>query len=134
MDERLGFPKLTDIGFEHDPPVVMLWNGLLTDVVKREYERLHVSPSSTGSWTFPVRVYKDGAWSDYFQIPSPMYAVFLQRLKVMAGMNLARMVPVEEGIIRVDQGDRAQIEIRVTTRVGSDGREEALLEFRRAAA
>ncbi len=113
-------------GSAEDAPVTKVWYGILTDCLKRSFEQIHVAPKTATS--FVVRRSSKGEWEEMISPPVQMYPAFLQRLKVMASLNLARRLQLEEGVFRLSVGG-AIYDLKVTKRVRPDGQEEAMIDL-----
>jgi general secretion pathway protein E len=113
-------------GSAEDAPVTKLWYGILTECLKRSYEQIHVAPKTATS--FVVRRSSKGEWEEMISPPVQMYPAFLQRLKVMASLNLARRLQLEEGVFRLAVGGSIY-DLKVTKRVRPDGQEEAMIDL-----
>src|SRR5712664_3487973 len=114
-------------GSVEDTPLVQLLYALLSDSLTRGCERLHVMPPKE-SETFSVLAYARGSWEQVMAPTAKMYAAFVQRLKVMAAVSLARRLPVEHGRFRFARGGSV-FEIGVTVRTAPDGSEDAMIEL-----
>jgi len=113
-------------GSAEDAPVTKLWYGILADCLKRSCEQIHVAPKTATS--FVVRRSCKGEWEEMISPPVQMYPAFLQRLKVMASLNLARRLQLEEGVFRLAAGGSIY-DVKVTKRVRPDGQEEAMIDL-----
>jgi type II secretory ATPase GspE/PulE/Tfp pilus assembly ATPase PilB-like protein len=110
-----------------DSPIVKLWYGLLGYYLKRGYERIHIAPSDSPD-TFTVRACTQGAWEQIMTPQIQLYRPFLQRLKVMASLSLAKRLSTEQGRFRLAVRDSVY-EIGVTVQVRPNGEQEAMIEL-----
>jgi type II secretory ATPase GspE/PulE/Tfp pilus assembly ATPase PilB-like protein len=126
MERQFPVPHEPFDGSAEDSPIVKFWYALLSDCLKRGHQKIHVLPPD--STVFSVRAFSDGSWLQIVEPPAPMYRAFMRRLKVMANLNLVRRVPEEEGRFRFAAGPSV-FEVKVTMRIGPDGREEAMIDL-----
>jgi type II secretory ATPase GspE/PulE/Tfp pilus assembly ATPase PilB-like protein len=111
----------------NDSPIAKLLEGLLVDCIKRQGQALHISPEGIDDPV--VRIQLGNEWSDVMFVPALMYAALLQRLRVVAGIDLIRRTPVQRGAVRVIFDNGAVVDIAVSIQA-TDGRaEEAFVRF-----
>ena len=126
MERQFPTPHEPYDGSVEDSPIVKIWYGLLSDCLKHGYERIHVLPPDSS--VFSVRAFGNGSWQQIVDPPAALHRAFMRRLKVMANLDLVRRLPEEEGRFRFAVGPSAY-EIKVTTRIRSDGTEEAMIDL-----
>jgi type IV pilus assembly protein PilB len=92
-------------------PIVKLVNGILADAVNMRATDIHVEPQPT---ELRVRYRVDGLLRDVMTLPKHIQALFISRIKIMAGMDIADRRRPQDGRTTLVIGNRD-----VDTRVSS---------------
>ena len=91
-------------------PVTQLVNLILLEAVKRKVSDVHIEPYQK---TLRIRYRIDGVLYDQTSPPKHMEAALVSRLKVMAHLDIAEKRLPQDGVARVQVGER-DIDIRVS--------------------
>ena len=87
---------------------------------------MHLDPQAGHDPT--IRVQTEGEWQELMTIPALAYPAFVQRLRVIAGIDLIRRTAVQKGAARAVIDD-VQYDMTVTIQATSGPLEEAFLRF-----
>ena len=111
-----------------DTPIAQLWYAVLADAIKHNYERIHVYRATSSSPTFTIRALKEGAWEDIMSPPGLMYAAFIQRMKVMATLNMVRRQQHDEGAFQFLHRN-AVFDMKVTLQIMVDETQQVVIDL-----
>ena len=121
--EREAQPELD----ETDSGVVKLCNQIIIDAYNKGASDIHVEPYGK---TMPciVRLRVDGDCQKYLEVPAPHRNALVQRLKIMAKLDIAEKRKPQDGKIRF-RGPMGTIELRVATIPTSGGNEDVVMRI-----
>jgi type II secretory ATPase GspE/PulE/Tfp pilus assembly ATPase PilB-like protein len=99
---------------EMGPPVTRLCNLIISEALLTGSDGVRVgAPTTEGA---QVQFHRAGAWVDVMRVPAPIQAPIVNRLKVMANLDVAKH-PTQEGSLKVRlQGEVLSLGIMVTLR------------------
>jgi type II secretory ATPase GspE/PulE/Tfp pilus assembly ATPase PilB-like protein len=112
---------------ETDSGVVKLCNQIIIDAYNKGASDIHVEPYGK---TMPciVRLRIDGDCQKYLEVPAPHRNALVQRLKIMAKLDIAEKRKPQDGKIRF-RGPMGTIELRVATIPTSGGNEDVVMRI-----
>jgi len=112
---------------ETDSGVVKLCNQIIIDAYNKGASDVHVEPYGK---TMPciVRLRVDGDCQKYLEVPAPHRNALVQRLKIMAKLDIAEKRKPQDGKIRF-RGPMGTIELRVATIPTSGGNEDVVMRI-----
>ena len=112
---------------ETDSGVVKLCNQIIIDGYNKGASDIHVEPYGK---TMPcvVRLRIDGDCQKYLEVPAPHRNALVQRLKIMAKLDIAERRRPQDGKIRF-RGPMGTIELRVATIPTSGGNEDVVMRI-----
>jgi type II secretory ATPase GspE/PulE/Tfp pilus assembly ATPase PilB-like protein len=124
--EGEGEDKAPEID-ETDSGVVKLCNQIIIDAYNRGASDIHVEPYGK---TMPcvVRLRVDGDCQKYTEVPAAHRNALVQRLKIMAKLDIAEKRKPQDGKIRF-RGPMGTIELRVATIPTSGGNEDVVMRI-----
>jgi len=106
---------------------VRLCNQIIIDAYNRGASDIHVEPYGKGAPT-QIRFRIDGDCMKYLDIPAPHRNAVVQRLKIMAKLDIAEKRKPQDGKIRF-RGPMGTIELRVATIPTSGGNEDVVMRI-----
>ena len=112
---------------ETDSGVVRLCNQIIIDAYNRGASDIHIEPYGKHSPTI-VRLRIDGECEKYIDVPAPHRKALVQRLKIMANLDIAEKRRPQDGKIRF-RGPMGAIELRVATIPTSGGNEDVVMRI-----
>jgi type II secretory ATPase GspE/PulE/Tfp pilus assembly ATPase PilB-like protein len=112
---------------ETDSGIVKLANQIIIDAYNRGASDIHVEPYGKTSPTV-VRLRVDGDCTRYLEIPPAHRNAIVQRLKIMAKLDIAEKRKPQDGKIRF-RGPMGTIELRVATIPTSGGNEDVVMRI-----
>jgi type II secretory ATPase GspE/PulE/Tfp pilus assembly ATPase PilB-like protein len=112
---------------ETDTGIVKLANQIIIDAYNRGASDIHVEPYGKTAPTV-VRLRIDGDCHKYLDIPAPHRNAIVQRLKIMAKLDIAEKRKPQDGKIRF-KGPMGTIELRVATIPTSGGNEDIVMRI-----
>ena len=112
---------------ETDTGVVRLCNQIIIDAYNKGASDIHVEPYGKTSPTI-VRLRVDGDCQKYIEVPAPHRSALVQRLKIMAKLDIAERRKPQDGKIRF-RGPMGTIELRVATIPTSGGNEDVVMRI-----
>jgi type II secretory ATPase GspE/PulE/Tfp pilus assembly ATPase PilB-like protein len=112
---------------ETDSGIVKLANQIIIDAYNRGASDIHVEPYGKTAPTV-VRLRVDGDCHKYLDIPSPHRNAIVQRLKIMAKLDISEKRKPQDGKIRF-KGPMGTIELRVATIPTSGGNEDVVMRI-----
>ncbi len=124
--EGEGEEKPPDID-ETDSGIVKLCNQIIIDAYNKGASDIHVEPYGK---TMPcvVRLRIDGDCQKYLEVPAPHRSALVQRLKIMAKLDIAEKRKPQDGKIRF-RGPMGTIELRVATIPTTGGNEDVVMRI-----
>ena len=96
---------------EKAAPVIRLVNLIITEAVSRRASDIHLEPQRK---FLRVRIRVDGRLQERMQLPKFLQGAVVSRIKVMAGMDIAKKRSPQDGGIKVKVGER-DIDLRIST-------------------
>jgi type II secretory ATPase GspE/PulE/Tfp pilus assembly ATPase PilB-like protein len=112
---------------ETDSGIVRLANQIIIDAYNRGASDIHVEPYGKTAPT-QVRLRIDGDCVRYLDVPSAHRHAIVQRLKIMAKLDIAEKRKPQDGKIRF-KGPMGTIELRVATIPTSGGNEDVVMRI-----
>ncbi len=112
---------------ETDSGIVKLCNQIIIDGYNKGASDIHVEPYGK---TMPciVRFRIDGDCQKYIEVPAPHRSALVQRLKIMAKLDIAEKRKPQDGKIRF-RGPMGTIELRVATIPTAGGNEDVVMRI-----
>ena len=112
---------------ETDSGIVRLCNQIIVDAYNKGASDIHVEPYGK---TMPciVRLRVDGDCQKYIEVPAPHRSALVQRLKIMAKLDIAEKRRPQDGKIRF-RGPMGTIELRVATIPTTGGNEDVVMRI-----
>ena len=112
---------------ETDSGIVKLCNQIIIDAYNKGASDIHVEPYGK---TMPciVRLRVDGDCQKYIEVPAPHRSALVQRLKIMAKLDIAEKRRPQDGKIRF-RGPMGTIELRVATIPTTGGNEDVVMRI-----
>ena len=112
---------------ETDSGIVKLCNQIIIDAYNKGASDIHVEPYGKTSPTI-VRLRVDGDCQKYLEVPAPHRSALVQRLKIMAKLDIAEKRRPQDGKIRF-RGTMGTIELRVATIPTAGGNEDVVMRI-----
>jgi type II secretory ATPase GspE/PulE/Tfp pilus assembly ATPase PilB-like protein len=112
---------------ETDSGIVRLCNQIIIDAYNKGASDIHVEPYGKTSPTI-VRLRIDGDCQKYLEVPAPHRSALVQRLKIMAKLDIAERRRPQDGKIRF-RGPMGTIELRVATMPTTGGNEDVVMRI-----
>ena len=112
---------------ETDSGVVKLANKIIVDAYNKGASDIHVEPYGKTAPT-QVRLRVDGDCQKYLEIPAAHRFAIVQRLKIMAKLDIAEKRKPQDGKIRF-KGPMGTIELRVATIPTAGGNEDVVMRI-----
>ena len=112
---------------ETDSGIVKLCNQIIIDAYNRGASDIHVEPYGKQAPT-QVRLRIDGDCIKYLEIPAPHRNAVVQRLKIMAKLDISEKRRPQDGKIRF-KGPMGSMELRVATIPTSGGNEDVVMRI-----
>jgi type II secretory ATPase GspE/PulE/Tfp pilus assembly ATPase PilB-like protein len=112
---------------ETDSGIVRLCNQIIVDAYNKGASDIHVEPYGKTSPTI-VRLRIDGDCQKYLEVPAPHRSALVQRLKIMAKLDISEKRKPQDGKIRF-RGPMGTIELRVATIPTSGGNEDVVMRI-----
>jgi type II secretory ATPase GspE/PulE/Tfp pilus assembly ATPase PilB-like protein len=126
MESEEGAPPQDDID-ETDSGIVKLANQIIIDAYNKGCSDIHVEPYGKTAPTI-IRFRIDGDCQKYIEVPAPHRSALVQRLKIMAKLDIAEKRKPQDGKIRF-KGPMGTIELRVATIPTSGGNEDVVMRI-----
>jgi type II secretory ATPase GspE/PulE/Tfp pilus assembly ATPase PilB-like protein len=111
---------------ETDSGIVRLCNQMIVDGYNRGASDIHIEPYGKGAPTQVLRI--DGECVKYLEIPAPHRHAVVQRLKIMAKLDISEKRKPQDGKIRF-RGPMGTLELRVATIPTAGGNEDVVLRI-----
>jgi type II secretory ATPase GspE/PulE/Tfp pilus assembly ATPase PilB-like protein len=121
--EKDAMPELD----ETDSGIVKLCNQIIIDGYNKGASDIHVEPYGK-SMPCVVRLRIDGDCQKYLEVPAPHRNALVQRLKIMARLDIAEKRKPQDGKIRF-RGPMGTIELRVATIPTAGGNEDVVMRI-----
>jgi type II secretory ATPase GspE/PulE/Tfp pilus assembly ATPase PilB-like protein len=112
---------------ETDSGIVKLANKIIIDAYNKGASDIHVEPYGKTAPT-QVRLRIDGDCQKYLEIPAAHRFAIVQRLKIMAKLDIAEKRKPQDGKIRF-KGPMGTIELRVATIPTAGGNEDVVMRI-----
>jgi type II secretory ATPase GspE/PulE/Tfp pilus assembly ATPase PilB-like protein len=112
---------------ETDSGIVKLCNQIIIDGYNKGASDIHVEPYGK-SMPCVVRLRIDGDCQKYLEVPAPHRNALVQRLKIMARLDIAEKRKPQDGKIRF-RGPMGTIELRVATIPTAGGNEDVVMRI-----
>jgi type II secretory ATPase GspE/PulE/Tfp pilus assembly ATPase PilB-like protein len=112
---------------ETDRGIVRLCNQIIIDAYNKGASDIHVEPYGR-KMPCVVRLRVDGDCQKYLEVPAPHRSALVQRLKIMAQLDIAEKRKPQDGKIRF-RGPMGSIELRVATIPTSGGNEDVVMRI-----
>lgn len=103
---------------EQEAPIVQLVNQILMEAVARGASDVHVEPGAT---TVRVRYRIDGLLHPIMTVPIQLRNAMISRIKILAHLDIAERRLPQDGRMKFQQADRADIDVRVSILPGLHG-------------
>ena len=103
-------------------PVVRLCALMLSEALLGTWEEVRVR--APGRDTATIQYGRAGEWLDVMRVPPAIQAPLVNRLKVMANLDVAKR-PVQEGPLKVQLRDQV-FELEIVVRVAGDAEEASV--------
>lgn len=94
-----------------EAPIVLLFNTLLIDAIKKEASDIHIEPQRKA---MRIRFRIDGILHEVVRLPLNMKDGLISRVKILAKLDIAERRVPQDGRIRVNIMDR-EVDMRVST-------------------
>jgi len=105
-------------------PVVRLCNLMIQESLQAAGDQLRVlAPTAEGA---TVQLLRADAWIDIMRVPAAVHVPLINRLKVMANLDIARQ-PLQQGVLKVRMHGE-ELTLGIEVRLRGDA-EEALLQL-----
>ncbi len=121
--EDAGPPEID----ETDSGIVRLCNQIIVDAYNKGASDIHVEPYGKTAPTI-VRVRVDGDCHKALEVPAPHRNALVQRLKIMAKLDISEKRKPQDGKIRF-RGPMGTIELRVATIPTAGGNEDVVMRI-----
>ncbi len=126
-DSEVGESAETPEIDETDSGIVRLCNQIIIDAYNKGASDIHVEPYGKTAPTV-VRLRIDGDCEKYIEVPAPHRNALVQRLKIMAQLDIAEKRKPQDGKIRF-RGPMGTIELRVATIPTSGSNEDVVMRI-----
>jgi type II secretory ATPase GspE/PulE/Tfp pilus assembly ATPase PilB-like protein len=123
-----GEQEPADAVRESDSTLVRLVNKVILDAMESGASDIHIEPAS-GNRPTRIRMRRDGALSDYAEIPARFRSAIVSRIKVMASLDIAEHRKHQDGKIDFSRFGPAKLELRVATIPTVNGLESVVLRL-----
>ncbi|MGZ7080798.1 MAG: GspE/PulE family protein, partial [Thermoanaerobaculia bacterium] len=112
---------------ETDSGIVRLANQLIIEAFARGASDIHVEPDGSNSPCL-IRLRVDGDCMKFMEIPGPHRNALVQRLKIMAKLDISERRKPQDGKIRFKYS-KGTIELRVATIPTANGNEDVVMRL-----
>lgn len=119
-------PEVPEID-ETDSGIVKLANQMIIDAYQRGASDIHVEPDGPRNPCM-IRIRIDGDCVKYLEIPGPHRNALVQRLKIMAKLDISERRKPQDGKIRF-RWAKGTIELRVATIPTANGNEDVVMRI-----
>jgi type II secretory ATPase GspE/PulE/Tfp pilus assembly ATPase PilB-like protein len=97
-----------------DNVIVKLVNKIIIDAYQQRASDIHIEPYP-GKGKTVVRIRKDGALKNYYEVPGKMRNALIARIKIMADLDISEKRKPQDGKIDFRKFGPLKIELRVAT-------------------
>lgn len=122
-DEEPDVPEID----ETDSGIVKLANQMIVDAYQRGASDIHIEPYGPRNPCL-IRIRIDGDCQKYLEIPGPHRNALVQRLKIMAKLDISERRRPQDGKIRF-RWQKGTIELRVATIPTANGNEDVVMRI-----
>jgi type II secretory ATPase GspE/PulE/Tfp pilus assembly ATPase PilB-like protein len=112
---------------ETDSGIVKLANQLILEAAQRGASDIHVEPDGAKNPCL-IRLRVDGDCAKFMEIPGPHRNALVQRLKIMAKLDISERRKPQDGKIRF-KSSKGVIELRVATIPTTNGNEDVVMRI-----
>jgi type II secretory ATPase GspE/PulE/Tfp pilus assembly ATPase PilB-like protein len=112
---------------ETDSGIVKLANKMILEAAARGASDIHVEPDGAKNPCL-IRLRVDGDCSKFMEIPGPHRNALVQRLKIMAKLDISERRKPQDGKIRF-KSSKGVIELRVATIPTTNGNEDVVMRI-----
>ena len=112
---------------ETDSGIVALANQIILDSYMKGASDIHVEPQGSKN-PCKIRLRVDGACQEYLDVPGPHRNALVQRLKIMAGLDISERRKPQDGKIRM-RSKKGLIELRVATIPTANQNEDVVMRI-----
>jgi type II secretory ATPase GspE/PulE/Tfp pilus assembly ATPase PilB-like protein len=112
---------------ETDSGIVKLANQLIVEAAQRGASDIHVEPDGAKNPCL-IRLRIDGDCAKFMEIPGPHRNALVQRLKIMAKLDISERRKPQDGKIRF-KSSKGVIELRVATIPTTNGNEDVVMRI-----
>ncbi len=123
-----GESEPADAVRESDSTLVQLVNKIILDAMESGASDIHIEPAS-GNRVIRIRMRRDGALSDYAEIPARFRCAMVSRIKIMASLDIAEHRKHQDGKIDFSRFGPAKLELRVAIIPTVNGLESVILRL-----
>lgn len=123
-----GEQEPADAVRESDSTLVRLVNKVILDAMESGASDIHIEPAS-GNRPTRIRMRRDGALSDYADIPARFRSAIVSRIKIMASLDIAEHRKHQDGKIDFSRFGPAKLELRVAVIPTVNGLESVILRL-----
>jgi type II secretory ATPase GspE/PulE/Tfp pilus assembly ATPase PilB-like protein len=120
-EEKNAVPEID----ETEPGIVRLANQLILDAYNRGASDIHIEPDGSKNPCL-VRLRVDGECFKYLEVPGPHRNALVQRLKIMAKLDISERRKPQDGKIRF-KSSKGIIELRVATIPTANSNEDVVM-------
>lgn len=112
LDGLSGIPSVEDLlDSADDAPTIRLINGIIAEAARQGASDIHIEPYETG---LVVRMRVDGVLTEKLRMPPHVASVIVNRIKVMARLDIAERRIPQDGRISLTLGGKL-LDVRVST-------------------
>ena len=112
---------------ETDSGIVKLANQLILEAAQRGASDIHIEPDGAKNPCL-IRLRVDGDCAKFMEIPGPHRNALVQRLKIMAKLDISERRKPQDGKIRF-KSSKGVIELRVATIPTTNGNEDVVMRI-----
>ncbi|MDX1584879.1 MAG: ATPase, T2SS/T4P/T4SS family, partial [Thermoanaerobaculia bacterium] len=112
---------------ETDSGIVALANQIILDSYQKGVSDIHIEPQGAKN-PCRIRIRIDGACQEYLDVPGPHRNALVQRLKIMAGLDISERRKPQDGKIRM-RSKKGIIELRVATIPTANQNEDVVMRI-----
>jgi type II secretory ATPase GspE/PulE/Tfp pilus assembly ATPase PilB-like protein len=123
-----GETEPADAVRESDSTLVRLVNKVILDAMESGASDIHIEPASSNR-PIRIRMRRDGALSDYADIPARFRSAMVSRIKIMASLDIAEHRKHQDGKIDFSRFGPAKLELRVAVIPTVNGLESVILRL-----